>query len=218
KDGRTLAICLAGTVLCRFNSAQVSIMQQYRINYTLLIGLIVGTFVCSGAIYAIHKFQTSRQSGWLLQEAEKAQAEKKYRDAAQYYGQYISIHPRDKETRVKFAQAYLDISELDDVLPEELNTATQILESTLREALSDVPEAKGLRRRLVELYGRDNVRNYNGALDHLGLLLQDEPNNAELQALRARYLARAGNTTEAINYSYKLIGFDPKAESFDSKK
>ena len=47
-------------------------MQQYRVNYSLLIGLIVGTLVCSGAVYGIWRFQVERKSGWLLSEAEKA--------------------------------------------------------------------------------------------------------------------------------------------------
>ncbi len=193
-------------------------MQQYRINYPLLIGLIVGTFVCSGAIYAIHHFQNSRQSGWLLSEAEKAHDEKNYRAAAQYYQQYLSIHPGDSDARLKFANSYVDVAQSDDVAPEELGAAVQVLEATLRNSKADDPDAKVLRRRLVDLYARDNVRNWNGALDHLNLLLTGDPTNAELQVLHARYLARSGNLSESIKESYKLIGYDPKTDTFDIKK
>ena len=95
------ASCLSSAALA-IEFTQVSTMQEYRINYTLLIGLIIGTFVCSGAIFGVHMFQNSRQSGWLISEAEKASAEKNYRDAAQYYQQYIAIHTDDRnqdETR-----------------------------------------------------------------------------------------------------------------------
>ena len=54
-------------------------------------------------------------------------------------------------------------------------------------------------------------------MDHLDLLLQSTPNDAELQALRATYLSRQGNYDEAVKYSFKLIGYDPKADKFDIK-
>ena len=62
-------------------------MQEYRINYSLLIGLIVGGVVCAGVVFGIHAFQTSRQSGWLISEAEKATANKDYDEAATFYQQ-----------------------------------------------------------------------------------------------------------------------------------
>ena len=194
-------------------------MQEYRINYTLLIGLIVGTLICSGAIYGIHKFQNSRQSGWLISEAEKAIAEKNYRAAAQYYQQYISIHNKDNETKIKLANTYLDLLEQENPEPEDFPLAMQTLETMLRNpALAALPEAKNIRRRLVTFYGKDNIRNFSGALDHLNLLLDIDANNTELQVLRATYLAKSGNIDDATKYSYKLIGYDPKTETFDVKK
>ena len=46
-------------------------MQQYRVNYPLLIGLVVGTLVCSGAVFGLWKFQMEHKSGWLISEAKK---------------------------------------------------------------------------------------------------------------------------------------------------
>src|SRR3954468_22247468 len=194
-------------------------MQEYRINYTLLIGLIVGTLVCSGAIYAIHKFQNSRQSGWLINEADRAIAEKNYRDAAQFYQQYITIHPEDTDTKLKCANTYLDLVAQDDVSPDEVSSAIQILETMLRNPeVAASPDAKTVRRRLVDFYGKDHVHNYAGALDHLKLLIEQEPNNVDLQVLRATFLAKSGNIDDAIKYSYKLVGYDSKKDAFDIKK
>ncbi len=190
-------------------------MQEYRINYSLLIGLIVGTFVCSGAIYALHEYQNSRQSGWLLSEAEKANADKNYRDAVQFYQKYLTIHRTDKEVLIKYANAWLDLTEQDDVAPEELSMAMQVLETMLRDPeMANVPETKNVRRRLITFYGRENVRNYASALDHLNLLLEADPDDAELQVLRTTYLAKSGNLDDAVKYSYKLIGYDPKKDDF----
>src|SRR5882762_1331307 len=107
-------------------------MQEYRINYSLLIGLVIGTFVCSGAIYGLHQFQNSRQSGWLIEEADRARAEKNFHDAVQYYSQYLSIHPDDTEIRIKYANTYLDLAEQDDAPPEDIPAAVQTLETMLR--------------------------------------------------------------------------------------
>jgi tetratricopeptide (TPR) repeat protein len=194
-------------------------MQEYRINYTLLIGLLVGTLICSGAIYGIHKYQTSRQSGWLLSEAEKADGEKDYRDAIRNYQQYIAIHTDDKESRIKLANAFLNLTDQDDALPEEYGQAVQSLETILRNPLmANVPEVKDVRLRLVKFYGRENIHSYESAMAHLNLLLEDEPNNAELQVLRATYLAKSGNVKDAVKYSYNLIGYDQSKETFDPKK
>src|SRR6476620_9841689 len=106
---------------------QVSIMQEYRINYTLLIGLIVGTFICSGAIFGLHRFQNARQSGWLTSEAEKAIANKNYRDAVQFYQQYMSIHNDDVGVKLKLMNAYLDLVTQDDMDPDDYPPAIKPL-------------------------------------------------------------------------------------------
>ena len=49
-------------------------------------------------------------------------------------------------------------------------------------------------------------------------MLESDPKNAELQALRATYLARSGNVDEAVKYAKQLIGYDPKTDKFDVKK
>src|SRR5262245_49685285 len=125
-------------------------MQEYRINWTLLIGLIVGTLICSGAIYGIHSFQNSRQSGWLISEAEKSSAGKNYLQAAQYYIQFNTIHTDDVEAKVKLANTYLDLVEGENADPENYGEALQAIESILRNPLMiDVPESKTIRQRLV---------------------------------------------------------------------
>lgn len=187
-------------------------MQQYRLNYSLLIGLAIGGVLASGAVYGLWKFQIERKSGVLLGEAEKARAAGNYRDAAHYYSHYLSIHGGDDETRVKLAEAYADRLEQDDVQPEEVGIAIRVLESTVRE----MPDAMGVQRRLAELYGQ--LRRYQDALDHLNYLLEKNPDDAELQSLRAQYLVRSGNLNDAETYSYKLVGYDSKTDTFDDKK
>lgn len=194
-------------------------MQQYRLNFSLLIGMIVGMLVCSGAVYGLWRYQVERKSGWLIAEAEKARDAGQLRKATDLYGQYLSIHPEDLETRFKSINMRLDITEGDDVTMDDLGGAARILESVLRDRnMAELPEGKKLRRRLIALYGRDSVRNYGAALGHINLMLESTPNDSELQVLRATYLSRSGNLDEAVKYSNQLIGYDPKSDKFDVKK
>src|SRR6185295_12852153 len=95
-------------------------MQQYRVNFPLLIGLVVASLVCSGAVYAVHKWQNARQSGWLLSEADKAREEKKYSDAVKYYEQYLTFHGDDRDTRIKYFETYLDLAEQEEASLEDI--------------------------------------------------------------------------------------------------
>jgi len=194
-------------------------MQHYRVNYPLLIGLVVGTLVCSGAVFGLWSFQMQRKSGWLFSEAKKAEEAKKHKDAVEYYGLYLAIHPEDKEARIALANAELDLTATDDATREDVGNALRVLEATLRDdKIAALPASKPLRRRLINFYGREGINAYATALDHINLMLQSDPSNAELQALRATYLAKTGNAEEAAKYAKQLIGYDPKTDQFDAKK
>jgi tetratricopeptide (TPR) repeat protein len=194
-------------------------MQQYRFNFPLFIGLVIGTLICSSAVYGLWRFQIGRKSGWLLSEAEKAREVDNFKEAARYYRDYLTIHPKDDEVRIKYAISQADVTQSDDITFDDLSAAVGILESTVQaKGISDRPEAKKLRRRLVELYGKDNIRRYPDALEHLGYLIESDPTDPDLQALRATNLARSGNFDEAVKLSYKLVGYDPKTDEFDPKK
>jgi tetratricopeptide (TPR) repeat protein len=176
-------------------------MQQYRVNYALLVGLLAGAVVVTGLTYVVWKFQIKRRSDVLIVEAQKAYEQGDFRHAVQFYQQYVSIQPRDYPQRAKYAEAFADLAEQYDATPEERNLAVRVIESTLRE----LPDEKALRKRVAKLYGKSRM--WQDALQHLELTLDD----AEAQALRANYLVQAGNLDEAIKYSYGLIGFNPDA-------
>lgn len=193
-------------------------MQKYRVNYSLLIGLVIGGLVCTGAVFGLWKFQMERKSGWLIGEAKKAREAGDVRDAAQYYSHYLSIHGSDVPARIEHSNILLDVTERDDATSRDLQNAAFVLESLLRDPkIAELPEAKKVRRRLIDLYARDSIRNYTTALDHINLLLESDPQDADLQKQRAIYLARSQNFDEAVKYSYRLIGYDPRSDKFDPK-
>ncbi len=192
-------------------------MQQYRVNFSLLIGLAIGTLVCSGAVYGLWRFQIERKSGWLLGEAEQAHKDGNFREEVQYYWRYLTINRGDDDARVKYARAYADLAKEEDVTGEEINLAWQHLERTVRDRrLGTHPETKKLRRSLAEIFGR--VGRYQDALDHLGYLIEKDPEDVDLQVLRVTYLIRSSNPDKAIEHAYKLIGYDPESDTFDADK
>src|SRR5688572_2169902 len=142
-------------------------MQQYRVNFTLLIGLVVGTLVSSGAVYGLWKFQTKRRSNTLIVEAQKAQDEGKLSEAVKLYSQYVRIRPGDSEQRVKFAEACADLAEKFDAAMEERRMAINVMEATVRE----LPNEKGVRLRLAKLYVKLNVT--KDAIEHLNFVADD---------------------------------------------
>ncbi|HJQ80823.1 MAG TPA: tetratricopeptide repeat protein [Lacipirellulaceae bacterium] len=192
-------------------------MQQYRVNFSLLIGLVIGTLVCSGAVYGIWRFQIERKSGALLVEAEKARKAGDYREEVKYYWQYLTLNRGDDDARMKYAKAYADLAEQEDATFQDINAAWQQLENTVRDRrLAARPEAKELRRSLAEIFGR--VGRYQDALDHLGTLIENDPKDTELRVLRVAYLIQANDSEKAIDEAYKLIGYDPEADTFDAAK
>jgi tetratricopeptide (TPR) repeat protein len=192
-------------------------MQQYRFNFPLFIGLIVGTLVCSTAVYGLWRFQINRKSGWLLGEAEKALKENDFRNATKYFRDYLSIDRSNEDVRIKHGLANLDLLKSDDVTQPEFGKALQELETTVRsDSLVDNPETKKLRRGVAEIWGE--IGQYQTALEHLTILLQSDPDDPDLQALRATYLARSGDFNTAVRESFKLIGYDSDTDEFDADK
>ena len=102
-------------------------MQQYRVNFSLLIGLIVGTLVFSGAVYGLWKFQIERKSGWLISEARRSKESGDIRDATQFYDKYLTIHEGDVPVKLERANAYLDVTESDDATLIEIGDAMRVL-------------------------------------------------------------------------------------------
>ena len=190
-------------------------MQQYRVNYVLLIGLLVGSLITLVAAYSLWKFQINRNAGSLIEAATKAQEEGDLRAAAQDYGNYLSIRPKDEEVRVKLANVWIDVTEQPEVEPEDWGRSINYLEDTVRK----LPEEKALQRRLVDLYSR--IGQTQQALDHLGRMLAKYPDDAELQVLQMEQLMRArkfDGTDGAVTKCKKLVGYDEKTDTFDEKK
>ena len=75
----------------------------------------------------------------------------------------------------------------EDVTGDEINLAWQHLEHTVRDRrLGTHPETKKLRRSLAEIFGR--VGRYQDALDHLGYLIEKDPERCRFASAESHVL------------------------------
>ena len=125
-------------------------MQQYRVNFGLLIGLIVGMLVISAATYGLHEFQINRNADTLIAAGEKAQKEGDLKGAVREYSNYLTVRRDDEEVRRKLANLWADVVEQPKFDPEDPGLAVNYLEDYVRQ----MPEDKEIQKRLVDLYGR----------------------------------------------------------------
>ena len=105
-------------------------MQRYRVNFPLLIGLLVGVVAVGGAGYAVWQIQLNRNAKQLLRRAEVAEQDGDFREAAQLRRRYHLQRPEDTEAAERMANAFADILELPDVQPLDFRNALAVLETT----------------------------------------------------------------------------------------
>lgn len=186
-------------------------MQRYRVNYTLLIGLVVGSLVASGGGYFLWRYQINRSANWYQERAEKQLADGDPREALRYQSMFVQLRPEEdaKKRRTEIALAVL---ELPDAENEDIGTAYAYLDKAVRETGDSE-----LRRKLVDMQ-LDVIRRPGDAETNLRDLLKEDPNNTELMGLRAKALFQAKDYRAAVPYAMELIGYDKKASAFDESK
>ena len=190
-------------------------MQQYRVNFRLLISMTIGLLLISAVTFVVHRYQLSRNADALIASGEKAHQAGDLKSAAQDFRNYLSIRPDDKDVEVKLANVWIDVTQKPIVAPEDWGNSIGYLEDVVRR----LPEEKEVRKQLVSLYGR--IGQVQPALDHLELAIQQSPDDIELHLEQMRYLLRAQKIDGpggALEKCKKLIGYDDKTDTFDAKK
>lgn len=188
-------------------------MQRYRVNLTLLIGIVVGSIALLGGSYGLYKFQKSRNASRLLDRAEAARSEGDLKRTAELLIDYLRIRPRNEEAMADLSNVLAEMAEKPTAEPVNIRNAMAQLETTVRE----FPERDDLRRRLVDLYMSRRVRMLKPALDHVSQLLNRKPGDPELEAMRSECYF-AANDAKAIDHAFRLIGYNEAADEFDLTK
>ncbi|MGL4511779.1 MAG: tetratricopeptide repeat protein [Lacipirellulaceae bacterium] len=186
-------------------------MQRYRVNFPLLVTLVVGTIALLGGTYGLYRFQASRNADQLLTRAAEAKEEGDSVERIRLLGQYLSLRKDDEKVMAELANAYADLTEEPDVEPQDIGNALGLLENTVREQ----PKNDLLRRRLVDLlmkYGQ-----LKPAIDHIAQLLNQKPRDPELEGMKSQCLF-AVQDRGAVEHAYTLVGYDEKEDKFDVEK
>lgn len=186
-------------------------MQRYRVNIPLLVGLVVGTLVLTVGGFFFYRFQQTRNADRLLVRADDAREEGDIIKSISFLNQYTNLRPEDTEAQAKLANTYADLVDEPDVQRRQIFGVLSQLESTVRAQ----PDNATLRRRLADLLIR--FRDMRSALVHINQLLNQTPNDPELELLRSDCLFSTKDS-KVVDHAFRLIGYDQEVDGFDATK
>jgi tetratricopeptide (TPR) repeat protein len=186
-------------------------MQRYRVNYVLLIALVVGFFASAGAAYGLWKFQVDRNADRLLAKADAAAASGEVQQVFESLAHYVQLRPKETDARVRLGEAAVKVAELPEIDNEMRAMAYQSVLASVRE--TDDPK---LRRQLVDLQTKFGMADV--ALININQLLDGGHGDAELKALKAECLFATQKGADGVKWCNDLVGYDPKTDTFDPAK
>ena len=157
-------------------------MQQYRVNFGLLIGLIVGTLVVSAATYGLHQFQINRNADTLIAAGEKGAEGRRLSKPPSASTRTIS---RFAPTTTRSASSWPICGPTSPSNPKSIRKTWVGPFAIWKTSCGRCPEEKALQKRLVDLYGR--IGQLQQALDHLA-------RDGGKVSRRRRVAGRAGRT------------------------
>ena len=168
-----------------------------KLNLTWLVGLVIGSIVLVGLSFGLHRFQMARNASAFVQRAKRAQADKRFEDAAFYLSRYVKLAPKDNEGLILLG---MQLADLGRVTPAFL---------ALEKAIRIEPDRNDVRRRLVELAMQ--LGRFSDAIDHLQKhLLKSFPDESELLDQLARCQIAKSDYTDAEASLNKSIEKQPK--------
>jgi tetratricopeptide (TPR) repeat protein len=150
-------------------------LVKKKANFKFLACLLAGAAVTGIGVHFLHAVQVKRNAGALLRHANQAETEGNLPRAAHYLVQYLALVPDDTETRIQYGLLLADKRMLTS--PRATMRAFLFLDDVSRR----VPERQGIRRRVVQL--AIDVRRFTDARGHLEHLLQENPQDGELERL-----------------------------------
>jgi tetratricopeptide (TPR) repeat protein len=159
-------------------------------------GILLGVSILLGVgVHFLHGYQVHNNAGILLDQAQKAEDEKRLADAVKYLTRYVALVPSNTEARSKYAMLVAD----DNVAKTPKAKLRAFF--ALSRAVQLEPDNRDVRRRLVEVAMHPWLQRFADAAEHLEQL----PREGELLGLRARcleentkYLDARGLYEEAI--------------------
>jgi tetratricopeptide (TPR) repeat protein len=189
-----------------------------KINGKLFLGLLLGTVVLTGSVFAVHHFQYQRIARALLWQARRAEEQGQPRRAAQYLQRYLEFNPRDNDEKANLARTWAGDEFAGNVRARR--GALSLMDEVL--IYEDRPD---LRRLLVKVALEEGgPRRTKQARDHLARLMpwpqvEDalRADAAERQQRRAVPAPRAAEERQQLADRGELEGYWGQVMEADKK-
>src|SRR5216683_61424 len=134
-------------------------LPMRKINVKLFLGLLIGSLVCTGAVFAVHFFQSPRIARTLLWQAKRAEEASDAERTIRYLERYLEFNPRDLKERARLGS--LLAGEQFASLPRRRMRGVNLLD----DVITGEPERDDLRLILVKT--ALDLRNCQMAHGHL---------------------------------------------------
>lgn len=185
-----------------------------RVNVPLLLVLVAVAIVATGAVFLVHRYQTSRNAGGIVALARQRIKEGKTADALSLYARYLGLRPNDPTVVQEYGELLLERAELPEASRGDLQRAFNVLERAVR--LN--PENDALRREVAEFEIR--IGRFSDARQHANALIArlgpdaDIAEVVEVRMLEATAAYGEGDFDEAARVAADLLGYDLSNREF----
>src|SRR5262249_35765067 len=151
----------------------------------LFVALLCALLAMAVGVHFLHAYQVRRSASGLLAQAEEAESEERYEEAAKLLNHYLGYVPEDTDALARYGFA---LDKLSAPPANVLATRAMRLRAMLvfEQVVRLQPQNHDVRRRLVSIEMEDAVGRYKDAIPHLKTLLEHSPKNAELEELFGR--------------------------------
>src|ERR1019366_3777153 len=78
--------------------------MRRKFNVKLVASVLAGLLITSVGVHFLHGYQLQRNAYRLLEQGDRAVADKEDEKALSYYAQYLNFVPNDADTMQKYAQ------------------------------------------------------------------------------------------------------------------
>jgi tetratricopeptide (TPR) repeat protein len=169
-----------------------------QINYRFLFLLFASLGILAGGTVLLHAFQVKRHAGAFLDQASRAEEQKRPERAADYIARYLAFVPGDTATRFRYG---LLLKKLAQSPREQLNAFL-----VLERALQQQPDRHDVRREVVQL--ALEIERFAEARESLEKLLKETPRDVELRRQLAHCEEASGHYADAAKAYQAAIDLD----------
>ncbi|RMF92216.1 MAG: hypothetical protein D6741_15180, partial [Planctomycetota bacterium] len=171
-------------------------MARRTLNSRFLLVLVIAVVLTGGVGFGLHRYQTYRNAGTFLAQADAAEKEENWQEALKYLNWYLNLRPDDLEAKARLGSILVKVN--------AYGQAYRVLEDVVRRD----PERTQSRRELVEV--ELAIGRFRDALIHLDKhLLKDAPDDPELLFFKGRCQAGLGEYATAVATFREAVGYDP---------